>query len=209
MRLIQYVINNYSTSHVLLMFLICFGAISLFCSWILKNYFPRAIINDAEGNQAAGILFAMFTGFYALLLAFIIVMLWGGISENQQLIFEESGELAILTRLGAAVEQQQPANQLKPAIKQYIHDVDGIEWQNFRKGVSGAATEKALNDLYTAVLGLSPKGFQDRVAYTEMIQVVGKLVVTHRNRELVQRAKLSRVLSYIPYSLVVLLFQSL
>ena len=135
----------------------------------------------SANNEIAGFKFATVGVLYAVLLAFVIIVVWQKYSDAENTVAQEAGAAATLYRLSYGMDDQTgPA--LRAALTQYLGLVISDDWPAMSQGASGASrsARQALDSIY-ATLWTSAN--RDNVpVMSEVLHQLDILTQTRRNR---------------------------
>jgi hypothetical protein len=105
-------------------------------------------------NEVAGFKFATVGVLYAVLLAFVVVVVWEKFSQAENEVASEAGAAATLYRLWNGFGPGGP--ELATATTAYLEAVIDDEWPAMAAGHESKATTEALNALYARLLADRP-----------------------------------------------------
>jgi hypothetical protein len=105
-------------------------------------------------NEVAGFKFATVGVLYAVLLAFVVVVVWEKFSQAENEVASEAGAAATLYRLWDGFGSGR--TELRAATSAYLTTVIDGEWPAMAAGHESPATTEALNALYARLLANRP-----------------------------------------------------
>ena len=140
--------------------------------------------NDVVGNyyQTLGTV-------YAVLLAFVVFVVWGQFNDARSAVAEEAKDLEDLLRLAAGLSTPVAAN-LTVKTRAYIRAVVDEEWATMAKGQANAPAAQMMDDLGKDVLAINPTSPREEVVYGELLARFNELSDARSRRLLHSRARM-------------------
>ena len=152
----------------------------------------------ATNNEVAGFKFATVGVLYAVLLAFVVIVVWEKFSDAESDVSREAGAAASLYRLIGGIDA--PAQQeIRERLTVYLTSVVDDDWKAMETGRSSRKTTQALNALYASALAYQPK---DQRGNEIMAEILDQL---HHITE-ARRARLVKALGAVPGVIWLVLF---
>jgi hypothetical protein len=151
--------------------------------------------NDAVGNylQTLGTI-------YAVLLAFVVFVVWNQFNEARALVEREANELMDLFRTakGFAPAVRHPVQH---AIRTYVEAVLRREWQAMAAGDDGptAAASDTLDRLWAVLIAFEPASECHRALYDQMLERFNDLSDLRTSRILASRTRIPLALRILLY----------
>lgn len=142
-----------------------------------------------ENNEVAGFIYSMVGIVYAVLLGFLVVVVWERYSDTESSVHEEAVHISILLRDAEALPEA-PRRQLQERLLTYAKSVVEQEWQTMANGQQNAATTEAYNHIWKAYYELQPQSEREKIFYQETIKGLGELSHSRRFRMLSSRSSL-------------------
>jgi len=103
-------------------------------------------------NEIAGFKFATVGVLYAVLLAFVIILVWQKFADAESDVVQEAGAAATIYRLSFGIGEATGAD-IRGAMNSYLKAVIDDDWPAMSRGLSGALTaRKALDKTYVTLL---------------------------------------------------------
>jgi hypothetical protein len=151
----------------------------------VRATFPRA--SRTTHNDVAGFLINIVGVVYAVLLAFVVVLVWQDFEHAQDLSQEElSAADALFDDAGAY--DPASASRLRTALARYAADMVCDEWPAMQHGAAGKlASEDALR-LSDGLTHLAPRGARTSVLYADSLAVM-HVLLGDRDRRLMINAR--------------------
>jgi hypothetical protein len=123
-------------------------------SWLQAN-------NEVAGNylQTLGTI-------YAVLLAFVVFVVWQQHNETRSAVEGEANELSDLCR---TIEALPGAPSVQDRMREYIRVVIDEEWEAMARGCSSERAGLALEETWRALREIEPQGGREEVLYAEAL----------------------------------------
>ncbi len=147
--------------------------------WVLQRVVPHP---RREGhNDVAGFIFASVGVTYAVLLAFVVIAVWGNTDSARQTTFKEADDLAGVYW----ISRQLPAPlgpRLERETLQYAHTVVDDEWPLMRDHHSSVEATNLVYQMRADVFSFTPSGEAQQVLYDHAVTHVENLASSRRAR---------------------------
>jgi hypothetical protein len=155
--------------------------------YIVRRRVPFARLK--ANNEVAGFIYSMIGIVYAVLLGFLVVVVWERYSDTESSVHEEAVHISILLR-DAETLPEAPRRQLQEHLLTYAKSVIEQEWQTMAKGQQSPATTEAYNNIWKVYYDLQPQSEREKIFYQEAIDGLGELSHSRRFRLLSSRSGL-------------------
>lgn len=132
-------------------------------------------------NEVAGFKFAVVGVLYAVLLAFVVVVVWEKFNEADSFVSKEAAAAATVYRLSADIPGE-PGNAVRVALSKYLDAAIEKDWLAMARGEGSPAVTVALDRVYTALLSYRGTGNRDAVILAEALRNLDLLTQTRRSR---------------------------
>jgi hypothetical protein len=142
-----------------------------------------------ENNEVAGFIYSMIGIVYAVLIGFIVVVVWERYSDTESSVHEEAVHISILLR-GAETLPEAPRRQLQERLLSYAKSVVEQEWPTMAKGQQNPATTEAYDNIWKVYYELEPQSERQKIFYQEAIKGLSELSHSRRFRLLSSRSGL-------------------
>src|ERR1700730_6158256 len=106
---------------------------------LVRRTFPRT--DFIEHNEVAGFLFAVVGVLFAVLLAFLTVIVWENFAQAEQRAQSEVDAATDVWRLSRALPPPD-ARRVRVDLRRYTESVIADEWPEMRQGRSSAQTQR-------------------------------------------------------------------
>ena len=121
-----------------------------------------------EHNEVAGFIYAVLGVIYAVLLPFVLVVVWEGFSDAEHAAMQEAETLTTL-RLDAQAFPDPAPRQVAAQADAYARAAVDEEWPRMSRGGESAAARDALAALGQAVRAIEPRTGGEAAAYQLML----------------------------------------
>jgi hypothetical protein len=134
----------------------------------------------STNNEVAGFKFATVGVLYAVLLAFVVIVVWEKFSDSEADVSREAGAAATIYRLVGGIAQGGPA--LRDGMTAYLNSAITDDWAAMDGGKSSPATTDALNALYAAALDYRPSDSHGEAVMSEILHQLNTITEARRAR---------------------------
>jgi hypothetical protein len=136
-----------------------------------------------SNNEIAGFKFATVGVLYAVLLAFVIIVVWQKYSDAEATVAQEAGAAATVYRLSAGLDDR-PGAVLRGALTNYLKFAIDEDWPAMGRGTPGASRSArgALDAIYTALFSLDSTVRSDAAVAAEILHQLDVLTQARRAR---------------------------
>ena len=148
---------------------------------------------QAEDHQIAGHFLGAVAGFYGVLLAFVVVMVWGQFQEATLLVTREANQLGDLLRLCHGFPQPAQA-RMRLSLITYSQTVISQEWPDMAAQRENAAAWDAIANIWAAYHDFHPQTPAEISLYQLSLARLADLSDARRLRLLSARGKVPGVL---------------
>jgi hypothetical protein len=113
-------------------------------------------------NEVAGFKFSVIGVLYAVLLAYIVIVVWQDYNDTAVAVRNEAKAVGDLRALSYALPNSQ-GNEIRTSVARYAHEVRQSEWQTMAQGLPSQATAHALAHLIHAIFALQATEVRDPI----------------------------------------------
>jgi hypothetical protein len=138
-------------------------------------------------NQVAGFIYSVIGVVYAVLLAFIVIVVWQQHTQVQSHVEREANQLADLYRI-AQVFPEEVRLRLEHQIRVYSQIVVEKEWPAMAKGETSPDAWATLNQLWRVYQQVEPRNDHEKIWYAKSLDQLDQLGDFRRLRLLSNRA---------------------
>ena len=139
-----------------------------------------ALESLVSNNEIAGFKFATVGVIYAVLLAFVVIVVWQRFSDAETAVVREAGAAATLYRLVNGPEPEAVAT--RAALTSYLKLVIGRDWQQMANGKDSAEVTGALSTLYATSMRLTETAARPQAMFSEIFHQLDSITQARRAR---------------------------
>jgi len=125
-------------------------------------------------NDVAAAIFGTVGVIYAVLLAFVVIVVWQGLDRSRINVEQEANRLEDLYRDCVAFRPDFKA-KVRSLLKEYRDAVVDDEWKTMAWGERSPKVEKIINDLWAAYSRYEPGNGTDRIFFEEGVHKLNEL----------------------------------
>jgi ABC-type multidrug transport system fused ATPase/permease subunit len=156
------------------------------CGLLAVVRWMPSVRHEAD-EGAKGVFFSMVGVLYAVLLAFVVVLVWSDFVDAGTTSQQEVTRLSNLAR-GAAVFPEVDSFRIRARIVTYAREVAKSEWKTMAHGNASPTAQTAYQAIWSAYYGLKPQGDQENAWYSESVSRLNDLGEARRSRLLASKA---------------------
>jgi hypothetical protein len=128
-----------------------------------------------EHNEIAGFIFSAVAVMYAVLLAFVVIVVWEEFGKAEDIVRTEvSAADSLYQEVGAYPTAT--TRGIRAALLTYANDIVTDEWPKMETGERSEATDRALTSLTKLVESVVPRGERDQLIYPDTLVLVHALL---------------------------------
>jgi Protein of unknown function (DUF4239) len=146
---------------------------------VVRRSFPRA--DFIEHNEVAGFIFAVVGVLFAVLLAFLTVIVWENFAQAEQRAQSEVDAATDVWRLSRHLPSPD-AGRLRADLGRYTEAVIAQEWPEMRQGRSSAQTQRLMVALIDDVAGMNASNLHQATLETAVLERVQRMADFRRRR---------------------------
>jgi hypothetical protein len=135
----------------------------------------------AINNEVAGFKFATVGVLYAVLLAFVVIVVWEKFSAAEAEVVHEAGAVATIYRLSGGIGGE-PGSAIHEGLTRYVNAAIMDDWPAMERGHGAANVTRALNELYAAVLKFRPNDPAGSALLSEILHQLDAITAARRVR---------------------------
>jgi hypothetical protein len=132
-------------------------------------------------NEVAGFKFATIGVLYAVLLAFVVIIVWERFHDAERALTEEAGAAASIYRLSAGLSEE-GGKALRTRLTAYLHSVLEDDWPAMARGGASPVTNRLLNRLYAEMARYRPSDLHDSDLQSGLFNALDQLTQSRRAR---------------------------
>ena len=132
-------------------------------------------------HEVAGFIIGVLGAIYAVLLAFVVVVVWGDFEDARQTVSREGNHLINLSRMAEGLPEatRGPARE---ALRNYAHLTLEAEWPAMAAGEASAGTQAAVDALWHAYRAAEPQTPREAALYEASLEQLSELSDSRRQR---------------------------
>jgi Protein of unknown function (DUF4239) len=146
---------------------------------LVRRSFPRA--DFIEHNEVAGFIFAVVGVLFAVLLAFLTVIVWENFAQAEQRAQSEVDAATDVWRLSRHLPSQD-AGRLRVDLRRYTEAVIAQEWPEMRQGRSSAQTQRLMVALIDDAAGMNASNLHQANLENAVLERVQRMADFRRRR---------------------------
>jgi Protein of unknown function (DUF4239) len=146
---------------------------------LVRRSFPRA--DFIEHNEVAGFIFAVVGVFFAVLLAFLTVIVWENFAQAEQRAQTEVDAATDVWRLSRALPPPD-ARRVRVDLRRYTESVIADEWPEMRQGRSSARTQRFMVALIDDAAGMGASNLHQATLQSAVLERVQRMADLRRRR---------------------------
>jgi Protein of unknown function (DUF4239) len=146
---------------------------------LIHKYWPYTI--RQKHNDVAGFIFAAVAVFYAVMVAFVVVVGWEDLSTARQTTYTEANQLANIYWISHSLPSPQ-GPVIESLTLEYAHTVIDDEWPLMEKEESSPQAQLVLDQMRDDVFAFMPRSGQQQVLDEQAVTSVNELSAARRNR---------------------------
>ncbi|HEX4387469.1 MAG TPA: DUF4239 domain-containing protein [Steroidobacteraceae bacterium] len=132
-------------------------------------------------NEVAGFKFATIGVLYAVLLAFVVIIVWERFHDAERALVAESGAAATIYRLSGGLSKEVGA-AMRIKLSAYLKSVLEEDWPAMAAGGASPATNNALNAIYAEFVHYRPGDLHDSDLQADLFRQLDQLTQARRER---------------------------
>jgi amino acid transporter len=146
---------------------------------IVRRLVPLAVLETH--HEVAGFIIGVLGAIYAVLLAFVVVIMWDQYGEARANIEREANQLNSLSHLAQGFPEQ-TRQRLLYQLQAYAQSAIDEEWPAMAQGNESQRTQAALDELWRAQMDIEPQTNRETTLYQESLDHLNELSASRRLR---------------------------
>lgn len=139
---------------------------------LIQKRFPLAL--REEHNDVAGFIYAVLGVMYAVILGFVVIVVWEDFEEANNITHLEANHLSDI--YGLADQFPQPTRRrVQALVRSYAQTVLDEEWTLMRDGQSSPQAQALMNDLRQSIEKFEPTTGAEQVIYAQQLSLAQDL----------------------------------
>lgn len=147
-------------------------------------------------HEVAGFIIGVLGAIYAVLLAFVVVVMWDQYGDARANVEQEANQLNDLAHMAQGFAD--PARQqLFSTMQAYAQSAMDDEWPAMAEGHESPRTQATLDALWRAYLSIDPQTNRENALYQESISHLNEMSASRRSRLYASRDDLPFVIQFL------------
>ena len=147
--------------------------IVLILSYYIQSNFGTILLANVSG---IGLFWAVIGTIYALIVAFVMVEVWGQFNVFGESIGKESQTIITLWNFTDYLDNLDVSRSMQDALAGYIDSVAGKEWSDLAKTVRVSQTSPSLSKIREVINMIPVKGERSAIAFSSIISAYENLL---------------------------------
>lgn len=147
--------------------------------YIVRRYVDFATLKI--NNEVAGFKFATIGVLYAVLLAFVVIVVWQKFNDADNVVSQEAAAAATIYRISSDLPGDHGMH-LRGALNDYLRASIEHEFAAMAEGRASGETKDALDRLYAEFLDIDVTAPGDIAIYSELLRVLDRITQLRRAR---------------------------
>ncbi|HWK00103.1 MAG TPA: hypothetical protein VNR41_05285 [Xanthobacteraceae bacterium] len=132
-------------------------------------------------NEVAGFKFSTVSVLYAVLLAFVVIVVWQKFNDADNVVSQEAAAAATIYRISSDLPGDH-GQHLRGALNGYLRAVVEHEFAAMAGGAASSEAKVALDRLYAEFLDINVTAPGDVVTYSELLRLLDRVTQLRRAR---------------------------
>ncbi|HEX8492241.1 MAG TPA: hypothetical protein VF658_05320 [Pyrinomonadaceae bacterium] len=146
---------------------------------LVRRLVPLSVLETH--HEVAGFIIGVLGAIYAVLLAFVVVVMWDQYGDARANVEQEANQLIDLSHLAQGFAD--PSRQrLLSTMRVYAESAINDEWPAMAEGDSSPRTQAALDDVWRAYLEIDPQTNRENALYEESLSHLNEMSASRRLR---------------------------
>lgn len=146
---------------------------------IVRHRIPLPVLQTQ--HEVAGFIIGVLGAIYAVLLAFVVVVVWNQFEDAKTTVEKEANQLNDLSRIAQGFSA--PAQQrLLDGIRIYTEQVVSDEWKTMSEGRASTKAQAAMENLWQTYRELEPQTNRENALYAESLDRLSDISDNRRLR---------------------------
>jgi hypothetical protein len=159
--------------------ILCIVAISIFGLLIVRRFVP--VESRKKYQDVAGFVISVLGSVYGVLLAFVVILVWGQFEDAKKSVSSEANQLGDLMLLSRGLSEPSP-EELRIALLHYAQLVVSDEWATMADGDRSSIAQNAFDNIWLSFRKVEPKTPRETFVYSECLARLSQLSDNRRQR---------------------------
>lgn len=152
-----------------------------------------AVSTLEEHSEVAGFVYAVLGVIYAVLMAFIVIVVWEQFDRAETVVDQEANAIVDLSRLAESLPEPE-RSRIQDTLLAYVHAVVDDEWDLMAEGEASPRAVELIDALWRAYRRIEPRTNQESAAYQQSLQELDDLSDARSLRLLLARPGLPHLM---------------
>jgi amino acid transporter len=161
---------------------------------VVRRLVPLSVLETH--HEVAGFIIGVLGAIYAVLLAFVVVIMWDQYGEARANIEREANQLNSLAHLAQGYPTE-TRGRLLNMMRVYAQSAIDDEWPAMAQGNDSQRTQAALDDLWRVQLEYDPQTNRETTLYQESLDHLDELSASRRLRLYASRDDLPPIIQFL------------
>jgi hypothetical protein len=140
-----------------------------------------ALESLTTNNEVAGSKFQTLGTIYAVLLAFVVIIVWERFHDAEAAVAQEAGAVTALYRLSSGLDPD-ARTRVQGELSRYLRIVVADDWPAMARGKGSHDATRALSGIYDAALAYEPSSPRGETILAEMLNQLDQVTQARRTR---------------------------
>ena len=153
----------------------------------------------AENNEVAGFKFAVLGVVYAVLLGFVVIVVWEKFRDAENAVMQEASSAVAISRLVSGLDPA-AASAVRLHLIDYVEAVIAEDWPAMAKSQMSPHVSTALDALYSAILALAPDTPRESAIMSALLTALDEVTQGRRERGVLATGSVPDVLATVLFA---------
>ncbi len=146
---------------------------------VVRRLVPLSVLQSQ--HEVAGFIIGVLGAIYAVLLAFVVVVMWDQYGDARANVEQEANQLNDLAHLAQGFNDAS-RQRLLSTMQAYAQSAMTDEWPSMAEGNDSPRTQGALDELWRAYLEIEPQTNRENAIYEESLSHLNEMSASRRLR---------------------------
>jgi hypothetical protein len=147
--------------------------------WLVRTRIPVSSLEPH--HEVAGFFIGVLGAIYAVLLAFVVIVMWEKFEDAHTVVASEANDIGDLARLAESLPEGSQG-PVREALLAYTQAVITDEWPAMSRGEDSQRTWAQMRRLWAVYRTMDPQSFVERTAYETSLDRLSELTDSRRMR---------------------------
>lgn len=161
---------------------------------LVRRLVPLSVLETH--HEVAGFIIGVLGAIYAVLLAFVVVVMWDQYGDARANVEQEANQLNDLAHLAQGFPDS-TRQRLLSTMQAYAQSAMADEWPAMTQGNDSPRTQAAIDDLWRAYMEFDPQTNRENALYEESLSHLNAMSASRRLRLYASRDDLPLVIQFL------------